>query len=253
MNESPGFCPFCDYNLKGLPSQICPECGHSFAPQDRLPDSEFSREGTPVYRVPNSIVLRTVQTVLMMMFTPRAFATRLRVDEPMFPSVMALLVSASCFYLKPLLAGYANADSLLRLLIANLLGFLLVFTAALLISALSLRGQSQRWRFPDRLKFWCMTLMYSMAFAPLTAVFATGPWKLEWAEYTRYWPLFDRYFRTNEWIAMGFLLWWTMILAVVLWHRCKPKWMAAPLLLVALAFARCSLQLVEASIPRLTQ
>jgi len=253
-------CPKCGYNLTGLTSDVCPECGTTFDLELLRNDPEFRRPGTPVYRKRGvALIPRTVQTLLLMLFRPRSFALRFRVDEPLGPAVVVFL-----FALAPnlwlLLGTPFSGNWRWRLahgwesavVFVAAMG-LLVLAVAVVFAASSARSSSRLWTFLSRFRFWCDVVMYTTVFLPLWPFFGAGIWRLGWRDYTTVWPFFYLYFRSEAYPATILILWWTLIISVVLWYRNRPRWLAILLMLAAFLFVRASVQIIDGSIPRLSR
>ncbi len=260
MNEDGPNCPSCGYNLTGLPRDICPECGTSFDLDLLRSDPELRRLGTPVYGKRGAeLIPRTIQTLLLLLFCPRSFALRLRVDEPVGPAVAVFLIAIS--YNLSIVLGPASWTAWrwkLRYGWQSAVFFvaasgLLVLAVAILFAAGSTRGESRVWTFRRRFRFWCIVAMYTMVFAPLWPYFCAGTRSLSWRYYTTYWPLLDLYHRSEAYAATIVILWWTLIISVVLWYRSRPRWLAIILMLAAFLFVRASVQIVDVCIPRLSR
>ncbi len=92
------FCIQCEYNLTGLTSDICPECGWRINWTLAALDEEGRRPGTPAHRARGwRRVDATVVTVLLMLFAPWRFARQLRHDESLMPALWTALVSFAIF------------------------------------------------------------------------------------------------------------------------------------------------------------
>jgi hypothetical protein len=260
MNETDLTCPSCGYNLTGLPREICPECGTSFDLELLRNDPELRRLGTPVYgRRGIALIPRTLATLLLLLFRPRSFAQRLRVDEPLGPAVVVFLLAFSpsiWLYLRvSFRMGWRWEVAqiwLLTMYFVAALG-LLVLTVAGVFAASSVRGTSVSWTFRHRFRFWCIVAMYTTIFLPLWPFYCAGIRSLRLQDYTTVWPFFYFYFPNTAYPATLVLLWWTLIISVILWYRNRPRWLAIILMLVAFLFVRASVQIADGSIPRLSR
>ncbi|MCH8148378.1 MAG: hypothetical protein IH987_10350 [Planctomycetes bacterium] len=256
MEDAGLSCLYCGYNLTGLTRSVCPECGATF---DRL-DPELQRRGSPVYGNRGlALIPRTLQTLALMLFRPRSFALRLRVDEPRGPALIVFLLSfcLTAWIQLDFAVGAALRWKLSILWLSPLFLLttmvLLILALAALLAASSTRGPSPVWTFARRFRFWCSVGMYTMIFAPLWPVFCAGIHSLSWRNYSTDWPFFYKYYQPEAYLVTILLLWCTLIISVVLWYRSRPRWMAIILMLAAFVFVRAWVQAVDMSIPRLSR
>ena len=257
MKDTRLHCPQCDYNLTGIRSWVCPECGAAFDPTALGADPELSRAGTPLYECRGfACIPATVRTLLLMLFRPDRFARRLRMDEPLGPAVFVLLLATTLHatWLVMLAAirgwqGWWHPPLLLTVL--PTIGYAL--GASIVFAALSTRGASRRWHFRQRLRVWFTVAAYSTILAPLWIPFCAPTRGLSWHDYTCNWPVFYPFPSTREYLTTTLLLWMTLILASVLWQRNRPRWLAIILMLPAFLFVRGLVQYLDGSIIRLAR
>lgn len=205
-----------------------------------------------------ALIPRTVQTLALMLLRPRSFALRLRVDESRGPALIVFLLSFCLTEWIELDFAVANLRWKLSVLwLSPVFLFttmvLLILAFAALFAASSTRGPSRVWTFARRFRFWCSVGMYTMIFTPLWPVFCAGTHSLGWRNYSTDWPFFYKYHHPDAYLVTILLLWCTLIISVVLWYRCRPRWMAIILMLAAFVFARAWVQAVDMSITRLSR
>lgn len=238
---------------------VCPECGTTFDLEMLRSDPELRRPGTPVYgKRGMELIPRTLETLLLLLFRPRSFALRLRVDERLYPAAVVFLFALTphlwILLGTPFVGNWrwrlAHGWQLTVVFVAAM--GLLVLSAAVVFAASSARGSSQLWAFPRRFRFWCIVVMYTTIFLPLWPFFCAGIRRLGWRDYTTVWPFFYLY-PNATYSGMILVLWWTLIISVVLWYRNRPRWLAILLMLAAFLFVRASVQIADAYIPRLAR
>src|SRR5256885_211885 len=79
-------CIHCEYNLTGLTSGRCPECGW-VVDWGLARDEEAERVGSPAYGRPAGAFIQSgLRTTVMMLLRPIRFARVLRADEPVLPA-----------------------------------------------------------------------------------------------------------------------------------------------------------------------
>lgn len=84
--ETP-YCIRCDYNLTGIESARCPECGWVIDWAAARLNVEQRRPGTPAHHAEGwRVVPAVLATVALMLFRPIQFARRLRYDESLWPA-----------------------------------------------------------------------------------------------------------------------------------------------------------------------
>ncbi len=247
-------CPNCNYSLRGLPHNTCPECGNTFDREELGNDPELQRLGSPVYaKQGKGFVRKTIETLILFTFKPWVFAQRLRVDEPLRPAIAVFVISViidSLLLFKPWSYVIYTFVIYTPLFAATMMIFVLVF--ALLFSAGSVRTTNS-WSFCNRFRFWCMVNAYSTILTLLWKPFCAGTWDLEWPDYTTVWPVVYLHVKTEAYYVTGLLLWWTTIMAIILLYRNRPRWLAIMYIPIAFFFARIAIQIVDSFILRLAR
>ncbi len=256
MIDPAPLCASCGYNLTGLSSDTCPECGQAFDLETLHVDPELRRPGTPVFqRRCRSVTRQTVKTLLLMLFLPDRFARTLRVDEPLAPPIGVLLVATALHVMTPSIGmacdGYWHWHWVMLLSALPFLGYVAVVTCG--FAALSASGGSRLWRFRQRAAVWFAVAAYSTVLAPLWIPLCAPTRALTWRDYTLYWPVLDPYPLMRHIATAMLLLWMTLILASVLWQRARPRWLGILLMLPAFLVVRGFIQSLDEFIVRLAR
>lgn len=253
-------CPKCSYNLTGLTREVCPECGSAFDLKLMRDDPERFRPGLPVYGSRGlAIVPRTLTTILLMLFRPRSFAQRLRVDEPLGPPLAVFFLATAAVFFLFFGFSFASAPGTFltrcgpRIAVWLTESCLLILALAVVFSATAMRGNSYLWTFLRRFRFWTIVGLYSTVFLPFWPLFCSSVGPMAWRKYTTDWPIVYLHFRNEAYAATILLFWWTIIICTVLWFRNRPRWLAIALMLGAFIFARAEIQFLDEFEPRLAR
>lgn len=201
----------------------------------------------------------TLVTVLLLLFRPLTFAKRLRVDEPIWPSIATLVLAAVLCSPTYLALPIRNLDpaflfeSVARL--STMVGWvgMLIVISAFLLSFLAIRRQSHVWTFRNRFRFWCMVLMYSTPFLSFWWFTGADTRVLQWTDYVTEWPYVRMFVRDRAYYTGLYLLWWTFVVCAVVWRRHRPRWSAIPLFVFVYFFVRYSVQAADMILPRLSR
>lgn len=241
------YCVPCGYNLTGLTSARCPECGWIIDWRLARLDEERGRTGTPAYVAKGwQRLWAPWLTVWWMLFRPVAFARRLRQDEPWLPALSvalsAALLGGAMWWLghgfhkeDPRWVGI-YASSILACILVNTVGFLLANG-----------GHPGSQRTSHRLKLFVLFSLYSTGF--IAAWGLTAPPRLEGLDQASFlWPLHNPLDHADRLVSDGAFLgrtiifyWWAAILWVFAFTRTRPRWAAVFFIPVppAAAFAGC--------------
>lgn len=252
-NDSDLRCLGCEYNLTGLTSDTCPECGQPIDWDLVRTDPELRRAGTPVYHVYGwRVAPAVVQTVLMLLLMPWRFASRARVDDPLRPPLALAVVSVLTYHYwipwggwRPI-AKFAVSSAVLAASLA-----MLVLTYAGVLATCSAPGLSRLWTWRVRFRTWMITALYSTVFVAIWPLFAPI-WPLSRRDLTLDWPVVMP-FRHDDFAAMLIVLWWSAILGICLLVRHRPRWLAIVLVLIAFAFVRLCIQAADILVFRLAR
>jgi len=172
LNKTPGtpLCVTCGYNLTGLTSARCPECGWGIDWDRAIYDEDTHRIGTPVHMCTEHPVLATLATVGLMLCRPLQFARRLRNDESAVPALVVALVCAVFTFSRELLnsVGYRpNTDWLLQY--ASTVGVFYLFASLTVLSI----GNANQWH--KRLRLFFIFSLYSTCFLAMWSLVSGLP------------------------------------------------------------------------------
>lgn len=217
-------CVQCLYNLTGLTSGNCPECGWTI--DWRLAgDPEARRIGTPAYRAHGAALLpATLFTIASMLFTPWRFAAQLRVDEPLAPALLVALGSCALWLSTGEFRGGVSSNELVVVLAVAVV----VAVESLCLATLSGRVTSPRWSWRWRLRLYLLVGLYSTFFVGTWSLVGGPPILGSLTAENFYWPLSLIQVPPNARLGISLIFyWWWLILAVVLFIRNRPRWLAA--------------------------
>ena len=218
-------CARCDYNLSGLTSCTCPECGWPIDWELARHRGDQWRSGTPAHRARGwRVIDQTLLTLLVMLCAPWRFARELRSDE----SIWAALAVAALSFVS-LFVWWPTFDDLWRsIAIYGSAVTAVIVCQALCFSTLDFSGG--RWRLPwlRRLRLWLLVSLYSTCFVAAWRLAGAPPVVSRLTETNFYWPLRDGslWWDSGPGVTVIFYWWWA-ILGTVLIVRNRPRWLAA--------------------------
>lgn len=165
-----------------------------------------------------------------MLFTPWRFAAQLRVDEPLLPSLLVAMGSCALWLSTAVVFGRGNSGKdLVDSLLVVLAPAVVVAVESLCFATLSGRATSPRWSWRWRLRFYLLVGLYSTFFVGTWSLVGGPPILHSDGGITNFYvPL--SLFRASGNFRLGVSLifyWWWLILAVVLFIRNRPRWLAA--------------------------
>ncbi|MCH8054352.1 MAG: hypothetical protein IH895_09840 [Planctomycetes bacterium] len=225
------FCIQCEYNLTGLTSDICPECGWQIDWALAALDEEGRRPGTPAHRARGwRRVDATIATVLLMLFAPWRFAKQLRHDESLMPALWTALVSFAIL-LAAVGAALSNDFNAFALYF-SVFGVAIAAVAlcqSLCFSTLHYDRLRRRTRWSSRFRMWLILSLYSTCFVASWAIVDAPPYA-GFFDANFYIPLIEPSGgfplpRTSVGVTI-ITYWWWLILAVMLLVRNRPRWLA---------------------------
>ncbi|MCH8853421.1 MAG: hypothetical protein IID41_12340 [Planctomycetes bacterium] len=226
------FCIQCEYNLTGLASDKCPECGWQIDWALAALDEEGQRPGTPAHRARGwRRVDATIRTVLLMLFAPWRFAKQLRHDESLMPALWTALVSFAIFLA---IEGIPNCDDFEEFAEGvTVFGgpvVAVVLCQSLCFSMLHYDRLRRRTRWHSRFRMWLSVSLYSTCFVASWPVVEMPPYA-DFSSANFYIPLIADtggfFVPTPEMGVTIITYWWWLILAVMLVMRNRPRWLAA--------------------------
>ncbi len=228
-------CVQCGYNLTGLTTDTCPECGWQIDWKLAQGGVDGRRVGTLAHRARGwRKVDQTLLTVLEMLFTPWRFARQVRSDEAIWPS---LIVATLC-YLSMILPDVSGWKDLLPEILNYLPPISAVILGQSLVFATMCSRPSADWpRWYARFRLWLIVSFYSTCFvASWRSVgeppLVSSPFSTNFA-----WPLDSTGLVWRELGVTVIFYWWWIILAAVLIIRNRPRWLAGLLIPLVFLFA----------------
>jgi len=223
--DHPPICITCGYNLTGLTSEKCPECGWKVDWELACADDEARRPGTPAHRAKGwRTIDQTLVTVLQMLLTPWRFARVLRRDEHIGPALAVALLSYAATF-SPVSSSGPSLKDAMRFAPAVLTVILL---QSLVFATADRKRTFRAHQWPMRFRMWMLVSLYSTCFVATWRI-ADPPiadlWQpnfyVPWASNAR------NTFVPSATIGTSVnFYWWWLILAVVLCVRNRPRWLA---------------------------
>ncbi len=229
--DSTPFCIQCEYNLTGLTGDICPECGWQIDWVLAALDEEGRRPGTPAHRARGwRRIDATLQTVLLMLFTPWRFAKQLRHDESLMPALWTALASYTIFLAA---VGIPDSDDLrefaMYITIFGSAVVAVVLCQSLCFSTLHYDRHRRRTRWGARFRMWLSVSLYSTCFVASWPILEGQPCA-DFHGASFYIPFLggsSGFFPPSPEAGVTIITyWWWLILAVMLLMRNRPRWLA---------------------------
>lgn len=224
-------CIACGYNLTGLISRRCPECGWQIDWTRARSDEESRRPGTPAYRANGwRIFDQTLWTVFTMLVAPWRFARDLRADEPIWPSLV-IAIASCCIAFAPVGDSPSPADTAsfvvaTATIVAAILAVIAVQSTV--FAALHRQRIHPRTNLRQRMRLWLLVSLYSTCFVSAWR-FVNPPIADFWEpNFFTPWPRNVAFVRWES-PTIGttvIFYWWWLILATVLLVRNCPRWLA---------------------------
>jgi len=224
----PPTCPCCEYNLTGLVSIRCPECGWVVDWDLAYSNEEQRRPGTPAYGARGRDCLWAVLAALgLMLFRPIAFARRFRYDEPWWAALM--IASASCVLaVGPFLATGQIGTSDFRWGVTYASGMLACILTNSAVLATLCQDCSKTLIWPQRFRLLLEVSLYATCFVATWPYFGpplTDGWRANFL-----FPVctLDSFPGPNCDLQLlgrtAFFFWWASILLIFVCVRTRGTW-----------------------------
>lgn len=229
-------CLECDYNLTGLSSGRCPECGWAIDWELARADEESRRRGSPVHQADAAyLVPATAATVLLMLFRPIRFARRLRADESWLPAALVAVAALVMAFGPPLVLQWHRTGDWFEsvLLYSTSISACILFNAVFFV-VLS-RGGPNRLTCRRRFRLFLLLSLYSSVFIAAWGLFDGPPIFEGWDGQSNFFfpfdaPLLSRLSKlTTNPAYLGrtvIYYWWIGIILSFAAVRMRPRWAA---------------------------
>jgi hypothetical protein len=219
------FCVTCGYNLSGLTSQRCPECGWQIDWDLAYADPDAHRPGTPAHRASGwHVIDLTLLTLLMMLVAPWRFARDLRADESIWPSILVAVVAFAIWFL-PAIIG--DSDPLRDVIpfMAAIVAVVVLQVSVFSLAHLEHTRTRSAWR--QRLRVWLIVSFYSSCFIAAWTVVELPIASFDEPNFYVPWSTgsYGTFTLSPNIGTTIIFYWWWLILATVLVVRNRPRWL----------------------------